>query len=126
MNKFSWPAPSNRTGLQCLSPALWLFVILLGGPAVAQDTGGGVGGTGMRQESDLIKPAAGSDPSRGCTKENSVGVFELKNKANEQIIRKDYVCRGQLYEVKSSEVFELYLRTGEKITILENSAFVIE
>ncbi len=126
MGMFNSYVASDRAGLQFLSPALWLSVILLGGPAVAQDTGGGVGGTGIRQESDLIKPAAGSDPIPSCTRENSVGVFELKNKANQQIIRKDYVCRGQLYEVKSSEAFELYLRTGEKITILENSAFVIE
>jgi len=126
MNKFNWRAPSNRTGLQFLAPALWLSLILLGGPVAAQDTGGGVGGTGMRQESDLIKPAAGSDPSPVCTKENSVGVFELKNKANQQIIRKDYMCRGQLFEVKGTEVLELYLRSGEKITILENSAFIIE
>ncbi len=126
MGKFNSCAPSNRTGLQCLSSALWLSVILLGGPSVAQDTGGGVGGTGMRQESDLVKPAAGSDPSPSCTRENSVGVFELKNKANQQIIRKDYMCRGHLFEVKGAEVLELYLRSGEKITVLENSAFVIE
>jgi hypothetical protein len=41
-------------------------------------------------------------------------------------LRRDYACRGQILETSSSEIIELYLRTGEKIIALENSAIVVE
>jgi hypothetical protein len=89
------------------------------------DTGGGVGGTGARREADLVSPAGGSAPDT-CDKSNSVGIFELKDKNTQRVLRKEYACRGQLLEVGSNELLELYLRTGEKIIALENSAIVIE
>ena len=102
-----------------------LALMLASSAAVAQvDTGGGMGGTGTHRESDLINPAAGSNPD--CTKANSIGIVEVKNKTTEKILRRDYACRGQMLESSSSEIMELYLRTGEKIIVLENSAVVVE
>ena len=109
-----------------LHTVLSLCIILVASLAWAQvDTGGGVGGTGASRETDLVSPAGGSAPDT-CEKSNSVGIFELKDKNTQRVLRKEYVCRGQLLEVGSNEMLELYLRTGEKIIALENSAIVIE
>ena len=77
------------------------------------------------RETDLVSPAGGSAPDT-CEKSNSVGIFELKDKNTQRVLRKEYACRGQLLEVGSNEMLELYLRTGEKFIALENSAIVIE
>ena len=104
-----------------------LVLTLLSSNALAQvDTGGGMGGTGAGRESDLINPAAGSGSNPDCTKANSIGIVEVKNKTTQQILRREYACRGQMLESSSSEIIELYLRTGEKIIVLENSAIVVE
>ena len=109
-----------------LHTVLSLCIIFVASLAWAQvDTGGGVGGTGASRETDLVSPAGGSAPDT-CEKSNSVGIFELKDKNTQRVLRKEYACRGQLLEVGSNEMLELYLRTGEKIIALENSAIVIE
>jgi len=106
---------------------LGLGVLLFVNSAIAQvDTGGGMGGTGARRESELINPAAGSDANADCNKANSIGIFELKDKTTQRILRRDYACRGQMLETSSSEIIELYLRSGEKIIALENSAIVVD
>lgn len=106
---------------------LGLGVLLFVNSAIAQvDTGGGMGGTGAHRESELINPAAGSDANADCTKANSIGIFELKDKTTQRILRRDYACRGQMLETSSSEIIELYLRSGEKIIALENSAIVVD
>ena len=106
---------------------LGLGVLLFVNSAIAQvDTGGGMGGTGARRESELINPAAGSGANTDCTKANSIGIFELKDKMTQRILRRDYACRGQMLETSSSEIIELYLRSGEKIIALENSAIVVD
>jgi len=106
---------------------LGLGVLLFVNSAIAQvDTGGGMGGTGARRESELINPAAGSGANTDCTKANSIGIFELKDKTTQRILRRDYACRGQMLETSSSEIIELYLRSGEKIIALENSAIVVD
>lgn len=106
---------------------LGLGVLLFVNSVIAQvDTGGGMGGTGTRRESELINPAAGSDANADCTKANSIGIFELKDKTTQRILRRDYACRGQMLETSSSEIIELYLRSGEKIIALENSAIVVD
>lgn len=103
-----------------------LVLILLSSVTAAQvDTGGGMGGTGTRRESQPIDPAAGSS-NPDCTKENSIGIVEVKNKKTQRILRREYACRGQMLESSNSEIIELYLRTGEKIIVLENSAIVVE
>jgi hypothetical protein len=106
---------------------LGLGVVLFMNSAIAQvDTGGGMGGTGVHRESELINPAAGSDANAVCTKANSIGILEVKDKTTQRILRRDYACRGQILETSNSEIIELYLRTGEKIIGLENSAIVVE
>lgn len=108
--------------------ALLLSLALMLAPdiALAQvDTGGGMGGTGARRESQPIDPAAGSDSS-DCTKANSIGIIEVKNKITQQILRREYACRGHILESTNVEIIELYLRSGEKIILLENSAMVVE
>ncbi len=104
-----------------------LALMLASHAAVAQvDTGGGMGGTGTRHESELIDPAGGSTNNPDCPKTNSIGIVEVKNKNTQQILRREYACRGQMLESSSTEIIELYLRTGEKIIVLENSAVVVE
>lgn len=106
---------------------LSLALLLTSGIAVAQvDTGGGMGGTGTRRESELIDPAGGNSNNPDCTKANSIGIVDVKNKTTEKILRREYACRGQMLESSSTEIIELYLRTGEKIIVLENSAIVVE
>ncbi len=108
-------------------PTLGVGAILITNLAVAQvDTGGGMGGTGARRESELMNPAAGSDGGADCTRDKSIGIFEVKDKNTQRILRRDYACRGQILETSSLEIIELYLRTGEKIIALENSAIVVE
>lgn len=104
-----------------------LALMLASHAAVAQvDTGGGMGGTGTRRESELIDPAGDRANNPDCSKTNSIGIVEVKNKNTQQILRREYACRGQMLESSSSEIIELYLRTGEKIIVLENSAVVVE
>lgn len=106
---------------------LGLALMLASHAAVAQvDTGGGMGGTGTRRESELIDPAGGNANNPDCPKTNSIGIVEVKNKNTQQILRREYACRGQMLESSSTEIIELYLRTGEKIIVLENSAVVVE
>jgi hypothetical protein len=106
---------------------LSLSLILASGVTVAQvDTGGGMGGTGTRRESELIDPAGDNGSNSDCTKANSIGIVEVKNKNTQRILRREYACRGQMMESSSSEIIELHLRTGEKIIVLENSAIVVE
>ena len=69
-------------------------------------------------------PGPGNNPD--CPKANSIGIVEVKNKNTQQILRREYACRGQMLESSSTEIIELYLRTGEKIIVLENSAIVVE
>jgi len=111
-----------------LATALFsLALMLVSHAVVAQvDTGGGMGGTGTRRESELIDPAGGGANNPDCSKTNSIGIVEVKNKNTQQILRREYACRGQMLESSSSEIIELYLRTGEKIIVLENSAVVVE
>ena len=127
MNK-STPTLANRLALVKQSlPMLGVGTMLIMNLAMAQvDTGGGMGGTGTRRESELINPAAGSDANADCTKANSIGIFEVKDKTTQRILRRDYACRGQILETSSSEIIELHLRTGEKIIALENSAIVVD
>ena len=127
MNK-SIPIQKNAQIMAKLATALFsLALMLMSDIAVAQvDTGGGMGGTGARRESELIDPAGGNGNNPDCTKANSIGIVEVKNKTTEKILRREYACRGQMLESSSTEIIELYLRTGEKIIVLENSAIVVE
>ena len=71
------------------------------------------------EKKDPIKKA----PARGRA---SALFAEVKNKNTQQTLRREYACRGQMLESSSTEIIELYLRTGEKIIVLENSAVVVE
>jgi hypothetical protein len=67
---------------------LSLALMLTSGIVVAQvDTGGGMGGTGARRQSELIDPAGGNGNNPDCPKENSIGIIEVKNKNTQQILR---------------------------------------
>jgi hypothetical protein len=127
MNKLIPTQRTEQTMPKLATNLLSLALLLASGITVAQvDTGGGMGGTGARRESELVNPAAGSGSNPDCTKANSIGIADVKNKNTQQILRRDYACRGQMLESSSSEIIELYLRTGEKIIVLENSAIVVE
>ena len=127
MNR-SIPIQQNAQIMPKLATSLLgLALMLTSVIAVAQvDTGGGMGGTGARRQSELIDPAGGNGNNPDCPKANSIGIVEVKNKNTQQILRREYACRGQMLESSSTEIIELYLRTGEKIIVLENSAIVVE
>ncbi len=104
-----------------LSAAL---ILISANTAAQADTGGGAGGTGARRESQPADPASSSNAD--CTKANSIGIIETKDKTTQQIFRRDYACRGQIIESTNSQIIELYFPTGEKVIVLENSAIVVE
>jgi hypothetical protein len=82
------------------------------------DNGGGMGGTGIKDNSKLMAPAQSDDI---CTKDRSIGVFQIKSSNDNRIKSQGYVCEGQLLQASSTEIIELQLRLGEKLTVLENS-----
>lgn len=122
--------PTHRTTQmtpKLAASLLSLTLVLASGITVAQsDTVSGVGGTDARRASELTTPEAGNSNNPDCNKANSIGIADVKQKSTEKILRRDYACRGQMLESSNSEIIELYLRTGEKIIVLENSAIVVE
>ena len=117
----------TQTTSKFAASLLSLTLVLASGIAVAQSNNvGGVGGTDTRRVSELTNPVTGNGSNPDCSKANSIGVADVKQKGTEKILRRDYACRGQMLESSNSEIIELYLRTGEKIIVLENSAVVVE
>ncbi len=117
----------TQTTLKLAASLLSLTLVLASGSTAAQsDPVGGVGGTDARRASELTDPQNGNSNNPECSKANSIGIADVKRKGTEKILRRDYACRGQMLESSSSEIIELYLRTGEKIIVLENSAVVVE
>jgi hypothetical protein len=126
MSKLMSIQQSRKIMINAATHVLSAALILVSANTAAQvDTGGGAGGTGARRESQPADPTASSS-NTDCTKANSIGIIEIKDKTTQQILRRDYACRGQIIESTSSQIIELYFRTGEKVIVLENSAIVVE
>ncbi len=91
------------------------------------DTGGGMGGTGVKERPSMIDPAKAESPSdKECRREVSVGLYQLKTAKDKKVKEQGYVCHGQTLKTKSSEFIEIHFRSGEKIKILENSQIYVE
>lgn len=117
----------TQTTLKLVVSLLSLTLVLASGSTAAQSGPvGGVDGKDARRASELTDPLNGNSNNPECSKANSIGIADVKRKGTEKILRRDYACRGQMLESSSSEIIELYLRTGEKIIVLENSAIVVE
>ena len=104
--------------------SLIFFLNLLSGIAAAQtDTGGGMGGTGISDQPNVLAPAMSSEP---CTKDRGIAVYQLKNTNNNEVKEQGYACYGLNLKTKEGEIIELNFRSGQKIKILENSHIFIE
>jgi hypothetical protein len=102
----------------------FIFLGLLSASVTAQtDTGGGMGGTGISDKPNVVAPVMSEEP---CTKDKSIAVYQLKNAKDNKVKAQGYACYGQTLKTKTGEIIELNFRSGEKITILENSHIVIE
>jgi hypothetical protein len=86
------------------------------------DTGGGMGGTGIKDKPATVEPAAAEQPlAKSCKNENSIGLYQLRVNKDNKVKEQGYVCTGQTLKTKSAETIEIHLRSGENIKILENS-----
>lgn len=87
------------------------------------DNGGGMGGTGINDKTQPVAPAMSEE---SCTKENSIGVYQLRSTKDKKIKKQAYVCSGQTLKTKHAEEIEILFRSGEKIKLLEDSQMIIE
>jgi hypothetical protein len=109
--------------MKIITKSLLTFqALLISSIVLAQtDTGGGMGGTGVREKPSLVAPANSESPLTECTKEKSIGIYQRKAAPDDKVKAQAYVCEGQLLETAKGEHIELHLRSGEKIIIFEKS-----
>ncbi len=104
-----------------------LFLITSASLRAQTDTGGGMGGTGVKEKPSMIDPAkADSSSAKECRKEISIGLYQLKTGKDKKIKEQGYVCSGQTIKTKSAETIDIHFRSGERIKILENSQIYID
>jgi hypothetical protein len=105
----------------------WILGLVIGGICGAAsgqtDNGGGMGGTGITDKPQPMAPAMSEE---SCTKEKSVGIYQLRSAKDKKIKKQAYVCSGQTLKTKPTEEIEILFRSGEKIKLLENSQMIIE
>lgn len=103
---------------------LSIFFILMSAFAAAQtDTGGGMGGTGIRNKPSIVDPVMSEEP---CTKYKSIAVYQRKSAKDDKAKEQGYACSGQILKTTAEEIIELHFRSGERIKILENSQIYVE
>jgi hypothetical protein len=104
--------------------AISVLLIPISPTVIAQtDTGGGMGGTGISNNPNVIAPTMSEEI---CTKDKGIAVYQRKNANDNKIKEQAYACHGQNLKTKTGEIIELQFRSGEKIKILENSQISIE
>ncbi len=89
-------------------------------PLAQTDTGGGMGGTGVK--SQPITPAQSEEE---CTREKSIGVYQLKSLSDNKIKKQGYVCEGQMLITSKGEHSEIHMRNGMTVKLLESSKMII-
>ena len=77
-----------------------------------------MGGTGIQEKPVAVAPAKSEEP---CSKDKSIGIYQLKSGNDKKIKIRGYVCDGQILQTGDGEEIELQLRYGEKIVIQPNS-----
>jgi hypothetical protein len=106
---------------------LFIFFILLPAFAAAQtDTGGGMGGTGIKESRQLLD-AAGLQKRAECPLEAAVGIVEIERIGNVQseIIKKP-VCTNESVITQMDEKAVIYFRNGLIIELKPFSTIVIK
>jgi hypothetical protein len=104
-----------------------LFLITSASLRAQTDTGGGMGGTGVKEKPSMIDPVkADSSSDKECRKETSIGLYQLKTGKDKKIKEQGYICSGQTIKTKSAETIDIHFRSGERIKILENSQIYID
>ncbi len=104
----------------------FIFLVLLSASVTAQtDTGGGMGGTGIKESRQLLD-AAGLQKRDECPLENAVGIIELQRIGNAQSeITKKPVCANESVITQMDEKAVIYFRNGLIIELKPFSTIVI-
>jgi len=102
-----------------------LLVILSASVTAQTDTGGGMGGTGIKESRQLLD-AAGLQKSDECPLETAVGIIEIQRIGNAQSeILKKPVCANESVVTKMDEQAKIYFRNGLVIELKPSSRIVI-
>ena len=108
---------------------LTFFILLITlNCAIAQtDTGGGMGGTGIKEKnySSQLLDAAGLKQRNDCALEVAVGILEIRKVNDESSTVKKTVCLNEFITTKSDEKAVIYFRNGLKIELKPSSSVVI-
>ena len=106
--------------------ALFICLSLISASVTAQtDTGGGMGGTGIKESRQLLD-AAGLQKRAECPLEAAVGIVEIERIGNVQseIIKKP-VCTNESVVTQMDEKAVIYFRNGLVIELKPLSSIVI-
>ena len=106
----------------------FIFLVILSASVAAQtDTGGGMGGTGIKEKnySSQLLDAAGLKQRNDCALEVAVGILEIAKVDDESSTVKKPVCLNELITTKSDEKAVIYFRNGLKIELKPSSSVVI-
>ena len=103
----------------------FIFLILLSTSVTAQtDTGGGMGGTGIKESRQLLD-AAGLQKRAECQLESAVGIVEIKRIGEKESLEKKPVCTNDSIVTKINETAVIYFRNGLIIEIKPSSSVSI-
>ena len=104
----------------------FIFLGLLSASVTAQtDTGGGMGGTGIKDSRQLLD-AAGLQKRAECPLETAVGIIEIQRIGNEQLaLAKKPVCVSEIVSTQIDEKAVIYFRNGLIIELKPFSTIII-
>jgi hypothetical protein len=105
----------------------FIFLCLLSASVAAQtDTGGGMGGTGIKESRQLLD-AAGLQKRVECPLETAVGIVQIERIGNTQSeITKKPVCTNESVNTQMDEKAVIYFRNGLIIELKPFSTIVIK
>ena len=107
---------------------IYVFLVILSASVAAQtDTGGGMGGTGIKEKnySSQLLDAAELKQRNDCALEVAVGILEIAKVDDESSTVKKPVCLNELITTKFDEKAVIYFRNGLKIELKPSSNIVI-
>ena len=105
--------------------ALFITLSLISASVTAQtDTGGGMGGTGIKDKHQLLD-AADLQKRAECPLESAVGIAEIKRIGENESIDKNPVCANDSGVTKINETAVIYFRSGLIIEIKPSSSVSI-
>lgn len=105
--------------------SLFIFLIFFPAFVTAQtDTGGGMGGTGIKDSRQLLD-AAGLQQRTDCPLETAVGIIEIQRIGEEKTVTKKPVCVNESVATKIDEIAVIYFRNGLVIELKPLSSIVI-